>query len=468
MPEQENNYHIDEQLTQEGWQHMKALLDEEMPVEQERRRPLFWLWLAGAVGVAALAVVLLWPGEEMPVVNTTDTTEMAIAPITEERGTTPAKQQETVDSDSESVANTESSTAKTTTTSAQQSLDVPRYETEKTINDRPENSTTQNSIPAQQDNPVIISTAPSVTVSTNPVLGEETRGGSEELAKLPDEQQSVPEPKVDGTSAAERLLHLPVPTRVELSELSMLLTEKEPYTPTLTVLKHPRRKWFGWGVELGVQSVTVPRPNGFFAGAYATFDLNDRWQIATSLRYSNSIYTTFRSNNSVEDAGIAEPELDTTGLGTTFDPTVPTYGNTAQEASYNILRRSATLHGLAMPVAIRFRLNAHWSIDLGAQPSLLLFNTIKDKSLKKNLDLNNRGGGLNSFSLDSNVLPTATAANLVRRFDLAVRTGLHYQTRRHWGLGLHYNGVLFKNTGNQSNNSLLNSALQLSLNYRFR
>lgn len=43
------NSDIDKAFTDRAWSEMKAMLDREMPVENEKKKPVFWWWLSGAL-----------------------------------------------------------------------------------------------------------------------------------------------------------------------------------------------------------------------------------------------------------------------------------------------------------------------------------------------------------------------------------------------------------------------------------
>ncbi len=55
---QDNNTHKDKNFTDRAWREMHALLDQEMPVKDKKRRFAFW-WYAGGIAVAA-SLVGLW------------------------------------------------------------------------------------------------------------------------------------------------------------------------------------------------------------------------------------------------------------------------------------------------------------------------------------------------------------------------------------------------------------------------
>lgn len=56
----QDNYNIDEQFINQGWEDMERLLDQEMPVQRKKRRLLAWWWwgTATAATIALLAVVV--------------------------------------------------------------------------------------------------------------------------------------------------------------------------------------------------------------------------------------------------------------------------------------------------------------------------------------------------------------------------------------------------------------------------
>ncbi len=79
---QDKNTHIDGEFTDQAWQEMQAILDQEMPVRNKKRRFVFW-WYTGGIAVAA-SLIGLWivhvPDENIIEINNNITAETILKP----------------------------------------------------------------------------------------------------------------------------------------------------------------------------------------------------------------------------------------------------------------------------------------------------------------------------------------------------------------------------------------------------
>ena len=69
MQADQNNYQPDKQFTDQGWNEMLKTLDQEIPVQEKKRRGFFWLFPFLLVGVVASVWVFYPKNKEVEIVQ---------------------------------------------------------------------------------------------------------------------------------------------------------------------------------------------------------------------------------------------------------------------------------------------------------------------------------------------------------------------------------------------------------------
>jgi len=476
MLDKENNYNIDEQFTQDAWLQMEQMLNKEMPVEEKKkRRGAFWIWLTGlAVVVLGIGVYSIYFTD----VEEPARTETAIAIAEKDNSKNKEKEikplentipnsttkTSTLNSNNKEILNTNSTTSKTINEKSE--VAVAKNNTTTT------NASTQPAYPTgRQDNPLNnLPQIPNVSESeiSPPISTSQEQGAKASI--LYDIPSSSEKETTKKTKAPieEPIVSIAKPLNINtLSMLSLneIMTKKR--APSLRLpIKVKSSSWLksnvNWGLEVGTQTANLKNLNGFFAGARLDFNLNPRWFISSGIRYNYNRYETDQLNLGEKDDLFATPDAntDTTSISTS-DPTP--VSNVANEQINNVLKTQANFHVLSLPFTLNYRLHSKWSIGAGGNVSYLL---AARPSISPG-SITSRGTAyLDADAFNSNFV-TAVSESVTRRWDFAIRGGVRFEINNRMGAGLNYHAVLRKNKGTNKKESLQNSVLQLSLNYKF-
>jgi hypothetical protein len=288
MRNMENQYfnqnHDDKELTDKGWDAMRALLDRELPEEPaHRRRPVWWWWLGGLLLlplVAGAGWLLL--GQDTPVASDQAAPTPRVEPPVRNEPATPIAVHPATPAAVEPAPATQPAPLEAA---------GDRVERQHAAGHR---VATTLPAPVRAGAP-----APAVTIETTPQpvpAGAQaaTSSTATETAAAGTSATAIETVAAPPVSRPAPLAMLPGITTGEVQPTAVRAEAALAYVPTVQPLPaagentiKPSRQPSSWafGVAGGVTSQALPRVNGAVAGLTVDFQAGRRWGLRTGLAY---------------------------------------------------------------------------------------------------------------------------------------------------------------------------------------
>jgi len=418
---QDKQVHIDEKFTDQAWDEMRKMLDQELPVKRQRRRFAWW-WFTLLVGGTLLGGTLLWRSQEQQPEPLQPTQNQPVASAT----LPPVKE--------------ESSDFEATTSALSNEVSEPD-QTARIVAEKPSTfSNTKKPVRSAKLKTKLSSTLPAT--APHQFVAENSIQSSESIAKI--EQQKQVENAAYRAFEQNLMPVLPTKTFDRQSQANKAV---KPF------LKQCQTCNFA----LQVSALTLPN----FTSGGASVDFlaekrlfGEKLKLGVGLGYTylrQPIYTGisygFSSATSDTLGKVIYANANNGAADELFDP-----------AFSNFQSQVLQLHYLQMPVQISYQLTRRFSVNAGGAIGLLLSSKSEYVNNGVLNDLTNLGRA------ESKYLAGAAKSNITL-FDFSLFGGLGCQLTKKASLHLDYvHGVKDVITLNRTND--VNRTLKLGLRYQ--
>lgn len=433
---------IDEQFTNQAWEQMKHLLDEEMPVSKKRRRRgLLWLlfFLIGlSIGGGMVGFWSYYQKEEQPIA------ENSTIPIATQQPESVEIIEENKTSEQSLIHSNEIAAKKQEgITELKAHTEEPNFETNQIT------SSHSNNIQSERKN-------------ENTVRELETANQNFNLAL---------EPISSNLEKRWRLLENINTLEIFINYTSQPNYIFEPFKEEEEKIKANK---FSYGAEAGLLSTGTDFLSGGTFNLIGQLRLNNRWAISAGLGYSLSTIQLRYSANSLlaDELSLADGgSTPVTSGGNNGSPTTEgsnTDGPDTQVESQSEASLPSVLDldlGYSqMPVWGSFYLKKWFRLDFGAQLSYI--SSISRSSVNEE-DLLSSPGSFSS-SADKRILNASGQVNTmeIRRFGVGLIGGFSFWPNEQIGINLHYHHGLSK-ISKIANYRTTNQYVKLSAIYLF-
>ncbi len=439
MQDNEHIKGINEEYTDFAWGKMRDILNEEMPVEKDKRN---WLWLWWLLGIAILVfgVYFLVPQKQA---DLPASTEMATQSESTQNGlvndSDNISSSENInitdsnnvsDRDNESKLDNGSSGEKTssisTITQPPSPLPLSKGGHKDHIPLRRGNKGVENhenlvKLIPPTESPVATTYLNNINTTTPQHLNTTTQ-----------QYTNSPTPQHNNTPESRKNIVAQSISSVEIpNKISLPLAQTE----TPVALPFPKKAKFSqsYSYMLGAMTNRFNDFGGLTTGLLANYNFNSKWGIETGFNYS-------WTKNRI-----------------TYEPTAPFAAelNSPPFTSMEMITRTEnTFHYFHIPLLATFQPHLKWQIGAGLQGAYLW-----NRGKLMSRDLMQEDVQVNS--------PTVVYSNNdLKKWDAQILVGLRYYPNNRLGIGLQSRqGLIDITTDNKKH---LNQGLQMSVSYRFR
>lgn len=433
MQADQNNYQPDKQFTDQGWNEMLKTLDQEMPVQERKRRGFLWFFPFLLIGVVAS----IW----------------AFYPKTENAEI--AQSQEVIFDKTKTQTKTQTQTQDSKTTSENNVTILNENTSIINQNIKPNNSQIGNKTIIPQDD------FPSIIKSSNPLLPP----AIEEIES--DEKTEIKEVK-EPIAKLEKEVRTINPSFITLAlielqkEKELVIEEREFFFEEKNIVKTPkstdREKEFGIFAGVVTDFSNVDKI-GFTSGGFIHFPIRKKLGLKTGLGYSllqKDLAYSFIGN---QDALLSPEFIEQT----TIISSPPPFSTVAVQTNADFILEK--FHQLDIPVLLTYSPIKKIQFQIGINASFLLKEKIRliNNSIKINQSVNddysNYGIELDALDLNSISEDQYAEENYWNKLNLSGVVGFAWKPTRRINLELQYHHGFFPILKtNSSRDSILNPA----------
>ena len=422
MQADQNNYQPDKQFTDQGWNEMLKTLDQEIPVQEKKRRGFFWLFPFLLVGVVASVWVFYPKNKEVEIVQSQEVV---------------FDQNQNNDQNQNSETNVESN------------LEIINK------NIATENQTNEtNNLPVGNSKAKIDTNFPSIIESSNPLLPQLIEViVPVEKTKLIEEQEPLARLKKEVQLINPNFITIELQKKEQLA-----IEEKEFFFKEKTMIKKSkltkRKTEFGVFAGVGADFANVKKI-GLTGGGFVHFPIGKKLGLRTGLGYAllqKELPYSFVGN---QDALLSPEFLDVSVA------TPPPFSTVAVQSSSDFILEK--FHQLDVPILLTYSPVKKMQIQLGANVSYLvkektrLINNSININQSVNDDYSNYGIELDALDLNSISQNQYSDENYWGKLNVSGVAGLAWKPTRRINFELQYHHGLFPIL--KSNNNIIGASL---------
>ncbi|MBI1225672.1 MAG: outer membrane beta-barrel protein [Bacteroidetes bacterium] len=423
---QDKRIHIDEKFIDRSWVEMQLLLENEMPVQQKKRRRFIGWWWLGLIGIGVLfgAVYLFGNKKDKPETVTnqpiaSSNSKVAVKPGHSEGENLSHEQLKTV-GELNSPIKSSSGLMSNKGLNAGYSELKRRY----THSIKPENA----------DNSRLN------LIVESKSEGKPLLGGKESIEAVQFDGNELKTNEYNSIENLEKLAAIPINPLLNQHEFEFLLSSQNLY----------KRK-VEWSIQASVLAVPDLSGGGFSFDLLSSNRLiSNRLLLNAGLGYafiSQPIYAGITSNSIVPDA---------------FDNNI-VYGNANKDMAFEgldpnfvtIRNQTLKLHYLTVPIQLNYQLTNRFALNVGVSTGVLL---------KSNSGYS-KAGILNSFASSNKDASNNSTNSIISNFDFSISGGIGFKCSKSLSINLDY---LHGLTDVLPNNNVGDFNRELKLGFRYK
>jgi len=417
------NYKPDKQFTDESWKAMRKVLDKEMPVENKRRKGIFWIFFMLGIGV----VSALWFFSQEK--NTPEENNVQMTSRPQNVKTIPTLPSEKLNKEPKEE-NSNSTIANLKITNEKKS----------TLSNSNTNQTFGKSVPLKKYSKQPEDFIPSTPNKVDDNIDFPSTNNSEIKTIAPAKVKSVDKP-IAIEPIAFLFENFYSPTNINLEEIEKWYVSEDDFEEEEVINKVVDKRKIEGGVFVGgVMDFSNPRELGITSGVGVHFPIGEKLGIRTGVNYSS-----LKKNLPFHFSG-----QQSAMLNDNFADIDPTVSSVAIQSSTDFILNE--LGYLEVPILLTHSSNPKLRLEIGAQGSYLIRDVLNSTNNDFSIiqpDPSGLPAGINNYSESTLDLRSISfrqydEESYWNRLDVSGVVGLTWKPIHRLNIRLQYNRGLTK------------------------